>query len=260
MPGKSTLMAYVDESGDSGRGERSSTSFALGCVVIRAEEWRHAFDEVIEFRRRIREHFGIGVRAEIKANYLIRGSGSLKGLSLSESQRGLIYRAHLRFMRDSPYFKAFAVVVHKELAPAACDVLEAAWTPLLQRLERTSRAWDDSSVLLIHDEGETQAIRKLARWSRRQLAAGSTYGNGSRSAPFHQLLDDPVPKASHESYFLQCADLVAYAGWRRLYQPSRRVSAIVPQNTWHELGKSVLSEVNGVRLVTAPGIVEISPR
>ncbi len=260
MSGKTTLLAYVDESGDTGRGQGSTASYALGCVVVRADEWRYAFDEIIEFRRRIRDHFGIGVRAELKANYLIRSSGPLKGMTLSESQRKMIYRAHLRFMSESRFFKAFAVVVHKGEAPAECELLDEAWTPLLQRLERTSRAWANSSVLVIHDEGETQEIRKLARWSRRQLAAGSAYGNGSRPAPFHQLLDDPVPKASHESYFLQCADLVAYAGWRRLYEPSRRVSAIVPQRTWDELGNSILSDVNGVRLVTAPGIVEIYPK
>lgn len=252
------LMAYVDESGDTGIGtRRSSSTFTLGCVVVRAPEWGEVFDDFLAFRRRLRDRFGLPVRAEVKANFLVRGSGPFSSLQTPPSERGLIYRAHFRHMAQDGRFGAFAVVGHKSGVAQGPDVLGAVWRPLLQRLERTSRAWSNSRVVIVHDEGENPHIRKLARWSRRQLRAGNLGGTGYVQVPFAQLVDDPFPKASHESYFLQLADLVAYAAWRRLYAPSPKVAQVVPQGTWSSLGPAVLDAVTSQRLVTASGIVEI---
>ena len=75
--------------------------------------------------------------------------------------------------------------------------------------------------------------------------------------PFTQLIDDPFPKASDESYFLQLADLVAHGAWRHLYAPSPKVAQVVPQSTWSSLGPAVLSAVTSQKVITTPGIVEI---
>lgn len=253
-----TLLAYVDETGDTGVGSsRSSLSFTLGCVVVKAEDWSPVFDDLLNFRRRLKARFGLPIRAEVKANHLIRDGGPVKPLQLSPAERSLIYRAHLRFMNADGRIHAFAVAGRKTGNVGGTDLLTAVWMPLLQRLERTSRAWNGSTVFIIHDEGENPHIRKLARWSRRRLTAGSLGGQGSLQVPFTQLLDDPVPKASHESYFVQLADLVAYSAFRRLYVPSATVAQVVPGSMWDELGHATLAAVNGQRTITAPGIVEL---
>lgn len=107
------LLAYVDESGDTGdpRGGGSIT-YTLGCVLVDADAWPSAFDELLVFRRRIRVTFGVPMRAEIKANYLIRGSGDLRGVALAPAARYLIYRAHLRVLNSLPA-RAFGVVIDK---------------------------------------------------------------------------------------------------------------------------------------------------
>jgi len=257
-PDGRVMVAYVDESGDTGVGTtRSSSTFTLGCVLVGAQEWTDVFDDLLAFRRRLRDRFGLPVRAEVKANYLVRGSGPLASLQIPPGERGLIYRAHLRHMAQDGRLHAFAVVGHKSGAVQGTDLLGAVWRPLLQRLERTSRAWSNSRVLIVHDEGESPHIRKLARWSRRRLSAGSMGGTGSISVPFSHLIDDPMPKASHESYFLQLADLVAYGAWRRLYAPSPKVAQVVPQSTWTSLGPAVLGAVTSRRVITTSGIVEI---
>ncbi len=169
-----------------------------------------------------------------------------------------MYRAHLRFMHSDERIKAFAVAGRKSGRMEGAELLAAVWTPMLQRLERTSRAWSNSTVFIIHDEGENPQIRKLARWSRRRLSAGNLGGYGSTRVPFGQLLDDPMPKASHESYFIQLADLVAYSAFRRLYLPSSPVAQVVPGKMWEQLGDATLSEVTSQRMITAPGIVELT--
>ena len=56
-------MAYVDESGDTGVSQASSLTYTLGCVLIDAALWPDAFDNFFDFRRRIRDSFGVPMRA-----------------------------------------------------------------------------------------------------------------------------------------------------------------------------------------------------
>ncbi|MGZ6644274.1 MAG: DUF3800 domain-containing protein [Solirubrobacteraceae bacterium] len=105
---------------------------------------------------------------------------------------------------------------------------DIAWEYLLQRLERSFRG---TEVPVVHDEGDELAVRKRARKARRAGTAGSAFGTGVLNVPFANLLDDPVPRNSTQSYFLQLADLNAYAAFRRKYPPPPgrgRVERVVP--------------------------------
>src|SRR5206468_2048915 len=100
---------------------------------------------------------------------------------------------------------AFAVVIRKDVMAQkglALDPREVAWEYLLQRLERFTTK-DGTQVLLVHDEGEGLLIRKLARRARRIGTAGSAFGTGSLKRPARLVVDDPVSRKSHESYFIQ---------------------------------------------------------
>jgi Protein of unknown function (DUF3800) len=94
----------------------------------------------------------------------------------------------------------------------------------------------------------------LARKARRAGSAGSAFGTGSLKRPARLILDDPVPRKSHESYFIQLADLDAYAAFRKLYAPTPRPVNIVPQNMWDELGTAAFAKVNALS-GGPPGIV-----
>lgn len=232
------FIAYVDESGDGGEG--GSRTYALGCVMVDHDSWFNVFDRVIGFRRHLRRLFGIPVREEMKANYLLRNGGPyLSHNPLSESARYAIYR---QFMRLHPKLdlKTFAVVIDKSSLSA--DQLsrgadEIAWEWLLQRLERRCH-YEGRHVLLVHDEGDETSVRGSARKARRAGTAGSRFGTGLLRVPFRRLLDDPVPRNSSQSYFLQMADLAAYAAFRRLVPPPARTVPICPQHMWDELGAS----------------------
>src|ERR1700722_12250936 len=88
------FLAYVDESGD--RGPTGSQSYVLACVLLRSSRWASAFDGIIKFRRFLKDKTKVPMRAEVKANYLIRGSGPFRALNLSEKARKFIYRGLLR--------------------------------------------------------------------------------------------------------------------------------------------------------------------
>lgn len=252
------LLAYVDESGDDGR-QRGSRTYALGCVMVDASAWTSTFDQLIAHRRWVRQRFGIPVRAELKANYLLRNGGPLRTTPLGERARFALYRSFLR-LQPKLGLDVFAVVVDKEKAAqkfsSSRPASDIAWEYLLQRLERrTTKANPKLEVMVIHDEGDEINVRKRARKARRAGTAGSAFGTGALKRPFTRLIDDPVPRASHQSYFLQLADLNAYAAFRRLNPPPPRPVQIVPQAMWDELGSARFRPVRSLHRGGAVGIV-----
>ncbi|MBO9556196.1 hypothetical protein [Cellulomonas sp.] len=95
------VLAYVDETGDTGSviAKAGATScYGLGCVLVNVDAWPTAFDGLVGLRQRLRDTYGLPVRAEVKANHLIRAGGALRPLGLAPVERHLIYRAHLRFL------------------------------------------------------------------------------------------------------------------------------------------------------------------
>jgi len=245
-------ISYVDESGDAG--EHGSQSFVLACVLVDAGNWPSIFDQVITFRRFLRSSFGVPVRAELKSKYLLRNEGPFRDRPLGEPLRYRIYRQAMR-LQPKLGLQTFAIVINKRELRArepGADPKERAWTYLLQRLERFSES-SRHAIVLIHDEGDERAVRALSRRARRAGGAGSHFGTGHLARPFHGLVDDPVPRDSKQSYFLQFADLSAYAAFRRIYPPPIRTTQIVPTGMWDELGSARLAAVS--RYGPAPGIV-----
>jgi hypothetical protein len=246
-------LTYIDESGSTGDvAKGGSKSYTLGCVLIRAAQWHATLDALIGYRRYVKNQFGLLARAEIKANYLLQNGGAFRDLALSERARHSIYRGMLRLCPKID-IKAFAVVIRKDLLVAS-DPHDRAWTFLFQRLERLTTK-DGTQVVIFHDEGDEQRVRALARKARRAGMAGSAFGPGWRNVPFRGLVDDPVSRRSHESLFLQLADLVAYAAFRRVYPPPARTVQIAPEVMWDELGGARMAEVNQRSGGPSPGIV-----
>lgn len=244
-------IAYVDESGDSGY--EGSRTYTLGCVLIEDTSWPTAFDAFLGFRRFLRAKFGVRVRDEIKANYLVRGGGPLKRLGMGEGQRHAIFRQHMRLAGKLPV-RALAVVVRKELVQKkTMNPRDIAWEFLLQRIERHSTT-NNRPVMVVHDEGDSLNIRGLARKARRANSAGSAFGTGRLRLPARLLVDDPVPRQSDQSFFLQLADLVAFAAYRRLYPPPARRLAVCHQGMWDELGTARHAPAN--KLARSQGTAE----
>lgn len=250
------LIAYVDESGDTGDPSLSGASacYSLGCVLTKVSTWPDSYDVLIASRRRMRDTYGVRMRDELKANYLIRGSGPLLRNNLAPDARRRIYRSQLSVLQYLPA-RAFAIVTDKSasgLSGQRC--FDETWSMLLQRLERTSHYRDDEPIMVIHDEGEDARVRKLVRKARRHLTAGSAFGGGTLLRSMKHLIDDPIPRDSASSYFIQAADLVAYAGWRTYMPPGVGAARVCPTDMWSALGDATHADVNKMSGGT-PGVV-----
>lgn len=249
------LLAYVDESGNTGLVQSGgSLTYALGCVLVDADMWPDAFDQLLDFRRRLRATYGLPMRAEVKANYLLRNIGPFRRLGLSPSERFLIYRAHLRVLETLPA-RAFSIVVDKRDKTVGPGVIfDLAWEGLMQRLERTSSN-ERATFSVSHDEGENDAVRRWVRRSRRHLTSGSAFGSGTLSNPARRLVDDPIPRKSEQSYLVQLADLVAYAAFRSVVPPGKAIAEVCPPHMWLEIGAATHTAVARLKPRAAAGIV-----
>jgi hypothetical protein len=140
---------------------------------------------------------------------------------------------------NSHRFSVMAVVVDKPSDREPVDVSNLAWESMFQRLERFSAPDKGKAgpVIIIHDEGDEARIRKQARQRRRYGTAGGAFG-GRLRRDFTLLTDDPHPKNSKHSYFVQLADLVAYAAYRRCVPPPARRINVVTSNTYQLIGSS----------------------
>lgn len=236
------LLAYIDESGDSGETGGSKT-YTLGCVLVRDTAWPDTFDRFLAFRRFVRAQFGIRLRDEIKANYLLRGSGDLKRFGLGDRIRHDIYKMHMRLAAKLD-LQVFAVVIDKGRIHVWRNPRDIAWEFLLQRLERLSTKTGEP-IMIVHDEGDSLAIRRLARKARRANSPGSAFGLGHLSLPARLILDDPIPRRSSQSFFVQLADLGAYAAFRTVHPPTKG-STICPPTMWGELGTARFAEANSL--------------
>lgn len=254
------ILAYVDETGDTGNPDLGGSSgcYGLGCVLVETEKWSESFETVLGLRRNIRSRYGVGVRSELKANYLIRGSAHLRPLNLSPNDRHVMYRSHFRVLHQMAPLgvRAFGVVIDKQLSAWSSpqDTFDSAWITLLQRLERTSTK-RRVELMVVHDEGEDKRVMQAVRKARRHLPAGLHWGTGSVVNPARYFVEDSVSRSSANSYFIQMADLVAYAAWRTHHHPGRGAALVCPHTMWNILGDAIHTPVTSVKAGPAPGVV-----
>lgn len=239
-------LAYIDESGDPG--PEGSLTYVLACILVRDSAWLETLDSLISFRRFLKSCFGLPVRAELKANDLVQRRGPFRSLPVGLDGRRDIYRQAMR-LHQKLDTKVFAIVIEKARARArGHDPRVLCWEFLFQRLERFSSG-EQSHLIAVHDEGETRLVRTLARMARRVGGAGSHFGTGRINRPARLLIEDPVPRRSNDSYFIQIADLCAYAAYRHIHPAAPGVPAatITPASLWLELGNAARTEVNQVK-------------
>jgi len=114
-----------------------------------------------------------------------------------------------------------------------------AWNKAIERLETFSYKNDNETCTLYPDEGEFALIRRVVRMKRRYSNVPSRFGTPYLSRPAHILLEDPSMRVSSTSYFIQLADLVAYASHRAIY-PEPWFS----EHIWERLGQSRIAGIN----------------
>jgi hypothetical protein len=246
-------FAYFDESGDPGYVNSPTQAFVLSCILLHDKKWLQTLDHLVSFRRYLRDNFGLPPRAEIKASWLIRNKGPFKQLRLNDTARLRLYERAMRLQEKCGTTTVFAIVIDKsKIKKQTTSPREYAWQFAIQRLERFGTD-NGENIHILPDEGHGMFITRMLRKMRRHHMVPSAFGAAPLNRPAINIVEDPSDRKSHASYFIQLADLNAYAA-HRLLLPTRTVGA----ELWEAIGDARLRQVN--QLTGGPPGIVVWPR
>lgn len=231
-------FAYIDETGDVGSVDvGGSQTYTPGCVLVSMTRWTDTLDQLIELRRDLKTTYGLKMFQEVKANHLVGIKSVYRELGLGDGQVRDIYRRHIDACVQSTNGVG-AVVVHKsQIKSAGIDVFGTAWEYMLTRLRRRTED-RQQPIVIVHDQGEEDRVGKHLRRFRRANWQGSQYGSA------RLLVEDPVARNSQHSYFIQLADLVAYATSRHAVPAMGRTTRVCNTTMWERLEQIQIAAVS----------------
>ena len=208
---------FADESGDCGLVNSPTTFFALTGLVIHELRWKACLDQILAFRRKLRDDLGLKLREEIHSGALISRPGSLA--RIPKHLRLKIIRDFADEMALMQELNLISVLVDKQTKTPPYDVFENAWRALIQRFENTIKCGnfsgpknaDDRGLLVCdHTDGKklVQLVRRMNVYN--PVPNQPQFGGGYRNLALQFLIEDPVFRDSEWSQFIQAADVCAY--------------------------------------------------
>lgn len=241
-------LVYIDESGDPGFGRRGYTrtdAFVLSALLIHESRWHDGLNQLIAFRKFLKNTYGVRMGDELRAYDLVNNKGDFAHLNLSDKSRLRIYRKALQLQVKLGYMRTWAVVIDKRRFYARypnLNIREIAWTNMIERLERFSSSRREP-CMIFPDNGTNKQVQARLRRMRRFSRPNAAYGGARLNRNADLIIEDPNFRISHSSYFVQFADLNAYAAARRVFP-----RAWFGEKYWEYLGTSRVLEVNSLEV------------
>lgn len=215
------FMMYVDESGDPGLAGSPCRYYVLSGLVVHELCWRPVLEQILEFRRRMHDAYGLKLREELHAARMINKPGEL--VRIKRHDRLKIVRDFADQLAAIPHLNLINVVIDKEGKDPSYEVFENAWKILIQRFEDTiahgnfrgPRSAADRAMIF-PDNTDNKRLRMLLRRLRVENPIPSRRGPGWRNLPMAHVIEDPVPRDSEHSYLIQAVDLAAFLLYQEL--------------------------------------------
>ncbi len=204
-------IMYVDESGDPGTHENSSPHFILSGLIIHQSDWDKFLDRLKIFRKSIKTEYGLNQRTEIHASELIRPNRMEEYKKIRKSDRIKIlklYCENIPIIFDSAFILNICINITEHTDK---DIFELAWSRLLDRYN-TFLVKDGKDVgIIINDDTNSLKLMQL----QRKLRIYNPVPGIKKNAPLSSIIEDPLSRSSHHSYFIQTADVISHCLYRK---------------------------------------------
>lgn len=207
---------YVDESGDTGVVNSPTEYFVLSSLIVHELRWEACLNQLLEFRRRMRDAFGLKIHEEIHAAAMISNPGDL--VRIPRNDRLTIIRMFADEIAKLPDVRSINVVAVKRPGDTSHSVFDRAWRALIQRFENTLANGNfpgpknpEERGLVFCDSTDARLnmlIRRMRRWN--PVPNQSQYGSGYRNLRLSYVVEDPIHRDSRKTYFIQTVDTIAY--------------------------------------------------
>ena len=144
------------------------------------------------------------------------------------------------------------VIVKPRITKPQYLVLDTALRYSMQRVENDLKNMNmpDERFMIITDQGRVPMMRAIARRMQKVNFVPSIYEAAPQRLEITRLVEDPLPKDSKDSYFIQIADLVSYlvyiysAVTTHVARPPGRLSSYVSDSQTIEWMKMLMPALN----------------
>lgn len=243
-------IAYFDESGDDGILNSSSEFFILTSVYMHFHSWRNNFERIQVFRRRIKDSYGLPIKMEIKGKDLLLNKRPIRSFNLSQEKRMEILDELISFITTLSLSCINVIINKSKITGIEYNVLDSALNYNIQRIENDiSNKGPEHRFLIISDEGRVGKMRETTRRIQKINWIPSKFSTSSYRKEIEKLIEDPLPKNSKDSYFIQIADLISWLVFlysRRVIANGKLANRLEPVLDYTQIKKwlNVLSEKN----------------
>jgi hypothetical protein len=205
-------IAYFDEAGDDGFPKYSSPLFVLTALYFHHLNWRSSFETVLDFRRNLKSSYNLPVRLEMHTRHFLHAKKPFINFKIPNNDRiniislfcDLIASLNLRIIN--------VVIVKPRIKKPDYQVLDTALKYSVQRIENDLNPSinPNEKFMIITDPGRIGKMMKTTRRIQKINFIPSKFSPTSYRKEISTLIEDPLPKDSKESYFIQLADVVSY--------------------------------------------------
>ena len=204
-------LAYYDESGDDGYSNYYSMYFVLSALYLHHLDWEDTLDQMITFRRQLKSEYGLPISMEFHAGDFLKRKKPFTGFNLSTRDRLDIITSYCGAIASMKVRIVNVCIVKKLIRRPNYNVLDLTLRYSIQIIHNDlqQRNAEHDKFILITDEGRHGVMRKTTRKIRRINYVPSQFQATSLRLDITSLIEDPLPKDSSQSYFIQAADLVA---------------------------------------------------
>jgi len=202
-------VVYYDESGDDGFPKYSSPLFILSAIYSPAAAWRENFDKLSACKHQLTQTYDFPFNTELHTHELFLNKRPYHNLNLSEEDRINIITAFCRCAASLSVKILTTGVVKPWIKTPKFPVLDRALDYSITRISRDLANDRSQRFLVITDEGRVGKMRTTTRRLQKFNYTPSHYSSAPYRNDVFNMIEDPLPKDSRESYFVQLADMTA---------------------------------------------------
>jgi hypothetical protein len=159
----------------------------------------------------LKEDYGIPVKFEMHTKYFLLDKKPFRQLGLSDETRLVIMDRFCDLISGLDLRTVNVVIDKIKIKNTKYNILDNALTYSVQRIENDLKKNDpDKNFLIITDEGRVAKMRSTTRRVQQFNYIPSKYDNRPYRDEIKLLIEDPLPKNSKESHFIQISDLISY--------------------------------------------------
>jgi len=205
-------ITYFDETGDDGFPEYSSELFILTSLYMHYQSWQSNYKKIADFRRWLKKEYNFPIKLEFHTKKFLTDKNPYRQFNWTKDQITNILFELFKLISLLDLKVVNVCINKRNINNLDYDVLDKALTYNIQRIENDLNKKDSANkFLIITDEGRVGKMRRVTRRIQRiNFIPSQIYPRTAYRKEIEGLIEDPLPKSSDESYFIQLADAISY--------------------------------------------------